>query len=681
VTGSSVRGRHLPALDGLRALAVLAVLAYHLGEPWARGGYLGVDLFFVLSGFLITSLLLEEREETGTIALSKFWARRARRLLPALFVMVAAVMVFVVLEGQFGQTDFVAAIDLSALRSQAFATLLYVANWQQILVHHSYFAQFSAPSPLDHTWSLAIEEQFYVAWPLVTLGLLAKGLAQRRRLGITVSVAIAVASTALMAILFTPGGDPTRVYFGTDTRLGDLAVGTLLAWLTARRPETPERVASLLRVAAPLALAGLLALMVTAGNAGQFPSDFMFEGGFLGASILCAIVLADVRREGSVLAKVFSVRPLVAIGLVSYGIYLWHWPVIVLATPASVGVSGTSLLLARLGIIAAFVLASYFLVELPVRRRVFAPSLRWPLYSCGVAATVVAVLIGTSPSLFIHTYVRATLLRYAPGTVISGAGGLSGQVPIAIDHPISRAHPLRIVLVGDSMFQVSGPGVVAALDATGEVIATDKGFGGWGTSPPCCTQSWRRYIHDAVTSTHADVVLMTTGWDGQAAEDSAAYTSTLRELIGIARSAGAQGVAFVQYPPTHLIIALTPSSLAAAIRHTVAWDAVVARMPQADPGRAMFFPVASSVELNGQFSPWLPPPRDPSAPESTWDRVRRVDGVHLCPAGTELYAAAIAADAVMTWHLAPPRSGWWVDGWQRAPVVTNGDRYCPADHP
>jgi len=681
VTGSSVRGRHLPALDGLRALAVLAVLAYHLNEPWARGGYLGVDLFFVLSGFLITSLLLEEHEDTGTIRLAKFWARRARRLLPALFVMVAAVMAFVLLEGRYGTTDFVAAIDLSSLRSEAWATLLYVANWQQIFAQHSYFAQFSAPSPLQHTWSLAIEEQFYLLWPLVTVVLLAKGLRQRRRLGVAVSILIAVASTVLMAVLFTPGSDPSRVYYGTDTRLADLAVGTLLAWLTARRPETPPRIAAVLRVAAPLALAGLLALMATAGNAGEVPSSFMFEGGFLVAAVLCAVVLADVRRDGSILARGLGCRPLVAIGLVSYGIYLWHWPVIVLVTPASAGLSGAALLAARLGIMAAFVLASYFLVELPVRRRLVVAPLRWGLYTAGVAATVVAIIIGTTPSLVIHSYVRATLLRYAPAAVIGGAGGLGGQQPIAIGRPIDRAHPLRVVLVGDSMFYISGPGIVAALDATGEIAATNDGFPGWGTSPPCCSRSWRTWIRHTVTSTHADVVLLTTGWDGPVAQDPADYLATLRELVLIARSAGAKGVAFVQYPLTHPELDFTPASVASTTRQVNAWNADVAALPALLPGHAMYFPVAASVELDGGFSPWIPPPRDPRAPKATWDRVRRVDGVHLCPAGTELFAAAIAADAAKTWGLAEPRSRWWVNGWQRASVVTSGDNFCPSDHP
>jgi peptidoglycan/LPS O-acetylase OafA/YrhL len=669
VSGWSVRGRHLPALDGLRALAVLAVVAYHLGLPWARGGYLGVDLFFVLSGFLITSLLLEEHADRGSIRLGSFWARRARRLLPALFVMVAAVMVFCVVDGRYGTTDLVAAIDLSQLRDQALATLLYVANWQFIASQHSYFAQFSAPSPLQHTWSLAIEEQFYLVWPFVTLGLVAKGLAARRRLGIWVTVAIAVGSTVLMAVLFTPGTDPSRVYYGTDTRLADLAVGAVLAWATARRPETPQRLASALRLGAPVALAGLLALMVTAGTPAGVPSDFMFEGGFLAASLLCAIVIADVRREDSVLAVAFRWRPVVAIGLVSYGIYLWHWPVIVFATPSSTGLAGAELDAVRLAIIAVLVVASYVLVEQPVRRRRLSVRLRATLYP-----TVAVVFVGTTASFVVPTLLRVVLVRYAPGAVIPGAGGLAGQAPIVIGHRITAADPLRVVLMGDSMIEVAGPGIDAALDATGVVHAVNRGYPGWGTTT---ISDWQARVRRTVLHTHANVVVFMTGWDASAVRDPTTYEHTMLELVSIARGAGASGVVFLEYPkvdPTDRALPVDDASVAA-------WNAEVARVPALDPGHAMFFPVAPSVELDGRFSSWLAPPRDPSAPEPTWDRVRRLDGLHLCAPGIELFAAAIAADAESVWHLPPPAAGWWVDGWQRSSIVTSGQQYCPSDHP
>ena len=169
---TAVTGRHLPALNGLRGIAVIGVVAYHLQLSWASGGYLGVDLFFVLSGFLITTLLLEEWVGTSRVDLVAFWGRRARRLLPALFLVVAALAVYLVVNAHFGGPGANGLIDLSGLRGEALGTLLYVNNWHLIYAHQSYFAQFSAPSPLQHTWSLAIEEQFYLVWPLVLLLLL-----------------------------------------------------------------------------------------------------------------------------------------------------------------------------------------------------------------------------------------------------------------------------------------------------------------------------------------------------------------------------------------------------------------------------------------------------------------------------------------------------------------------------
>jgi peptidoglycan/LPS O-acetylase OafA/YrhL len=164
---TAVTGRHLPALNGLRGLAVIGVVAYHLQIGWARGGYLGVDLFFVLSGFLITTLLLEEWVGTGRVDLGAFWGRRARRLLPALFLVVLALALYLICNAVWGGPGANGLIDLSGLRGDAVATLLYVNNWHLIFAHQSYFAQFSTPSPLQHTWSLAIEEQFYLVWPLL----------------------------------------------------------------------------------------------------------------------------------------------------------------------------------------------------------------------------------------------------------------------------------------------------------------------------------------------------------------------------------------------------------------------------------------------------------------------------------------------------------------------------------
>src|SRR4051812_1260724 len=226
---------HVPALDGLRGVAVLGVLAFHLGH--LRGGYLGVDLFFVLSGFLITSLLLAEWEHDGRIALGAFWARRARRLLPALFVLIGAVAVYAATSPP--------ALVPSALRGDALATLGYVANWHAVLAHHGYWELFAAPSLLAHTWSLAIEEQLYVVWPLVVVVALRFG----RRGLLWTALALAVASAVPMIIVHGPGDDTARAYSGTDTRAAAVLAGAALAAWRGRR------VAALQLAAVPLAVA------------------------------------------------------------------------------------------------------------------------------------------------------------------------------------------------------------------------------------------------------------------------------------------------------------------------------------------------------------------------------------------------------------------------------------------
>ena len=209
-----------PALDGIRALAVAAVLAYHGGLPWAKGGFLGVDAFFVLSGYLITSLLVMEWRTKGKIEPIAFWSRRARRLLPALFLMLMGVA--------FYAAVLATPQELSKIRGDALATICYVANWRPIFTGQSYFDQFSIPSPLLHTWSLGIEEQYYAVWPLllllalkirkITLGKLMVG-----------TILLAAASALLMALLFHPNEDPSRVYYGTDTQ-GAVAAYRRHAW-------------------------------------------------------------------------------------------------------------------------------------------------------------------------------------------------------------------------------------------------------------------------------------------------------------------------------------------------------------------------------------------------------------------------------------------------------------------
>jgi peptidoglycan/LPS O-acetylase OafA/YrhL len=324
-----------PALDGLRGIAVAAVVAYHLG--WIRGGYLGVDAFFVLSGFLITSLLVREHEADGHIGLRAFWARRARRLLPALLLLL--VVLAVVARDTTPRRDFLGALG-------------YVANWQHIWANVSYFDAFTQPSPLRHTWSLAVEEQFYLLWPIVVAVVLRIG--GRRALAVTCLAGIA-ASAVLMAAWYEPA-DPSRVYYGTDTRAQLLLVGALLALLSLRRcSQTLGMIALALCVAAMVALPD--------------HAHALYRGGMLLNATFVAVVLAAVvSRPDARLARVLGVAPLRGLGKVSYGVYLWSWPVIVLITSARTGLSGPALAGFRLAVIASVTLLSYAIVERPVRR-------------------------------------------------------------------------------------------------------------------------------------------------------------------------------------------------------------------------------------------------------------------------------------------------------------------------
>lgn len=363
---------YVPALDGLRALAVIGVLVFH--DDRLGGGFLGVDLFFAVSGLLITSLLIDEHDRSGTIDLIGFWGRRLRRLLPAaLMLLVATVIVFRL----FADTG-----EWIVARTDAPWAQFYVANWHLIASGNSYWDSFAAPSAFEHLWSLAIEEQFYLVWPVVVMVVLAR----RQLRDLTVVVAVGTLLSIAAMVLIFDGGDPTRVYMGTDTRAFSLLVGALFA-LPAIRGQIDRFVGNRARFATVIAvslLGGIGVMWVVAEGS----SDWLFRGGLPAHSAMSALLAAFVVSGLTHVSSVLSARPLVAIGRLSYSLYLWHWPVFVFVNPDRFALDRWLITAIRFAVSLVLSVASYRLVEKPVRFR--AP---WAHGSRGRATFAVSMLV------------------------------------------------------------------------------------------------------------------------------------------------------------------------------------------------------------------------------------------------------------------------------------------------
>ena len=355
------RSRYIPALDGLRALAVIAVVIYHMNATALQSGLLGVTIFFVLSGYLITGLLIKEWHDTKTINLPQFWLRRVRRLFPAIVFVLAGTAVL---------TAIFAPDMLTKLRNDLPAALLFVTNWWYIFQDVSYFEAMGAPSPVTHFWSLAIEEQFYLIWPPLLLLLFSKRVKKRSiQRGLLIA---AVASAAAMAILYAPQADPSRVYYGTDTRAFSLIIGAFLAFefpparVNGRgRHGFSDRARLGALAVGGASLAGILVMMAAVNGY----SPFLYYGGILLLSLLTGLLIITLVDARSPLARFFSLRPLVWIGKLSYSIYLWHYPLLLLMNPRNF--TGETPWFAYVGqalVILAVSAVSYYLVETPLRK-------------------------------------------------------------------------------------------------------------------------------------------------------------------------------------------------------------------------------------------------------------------------------------------------------------------------
>jgi peptidoglycan/LPS O-acetylase OafA/YrhL len=433
--------RHFDALDGLRGLAVAAVVVNHLRPNALPGGWLGVDVFFVLSGYLITTLLLDERAGTGRVDLGHFYGRRARRLLPALFVLLAVLAITARLVPD--------ASGFQDLRGDGFSALAYVANWHFAYNGASYFGAFS-PSVLRHLWSLSVEEQFYVVWPVVLVVVLRRFGA--RAVGI-VAFTLALASAVAMAAMYGNGAHIARIYFGTDTHAHGVLLGCALAAIEPARRNLP-----FLRTAALIAFAGVIVGIATLDGT----ASVAYRGGIACVGALTAVVIAGiVTPAGSgVLGALLSWHPLRALGRISYGVYLWHWPVLVFVTAQRAGFSGWSLLVFQLVLTLALAIASFVLIERPVRAGW--PRVRWQWGALPAATALVLALAFVVPQVPAPFAAAQTQARERSAD--------TAAVPVnevaATKPPPTTPIPRRVVMIGDSVAYTLFPGLRASEPTT-----------------------------------------------------------------------------------------------------------------------------------------------------------------------------------------------------------------------
>lgn len=389
---------HMVGLDGLRAVAVLAVVLYHAGVAALPGGFLGVDVFFVLSGFLITSLLLVEVERTGRVSMRQFYVRRARRLLPALLAVLAVTAVLVA----------TIAYDVAAsFRRDLPGAVLYVANWSNILTETSYFEFIGRPPMLKHLWSLAVEEQFYLVWPAVLVVLhrwRGPSMVGRVALGGALVSSLLMASWSVLGGMPT-GQDPSRLYFGTDTHAMGVLVGAALAVVWRPGRTAPVLRPGARRLVSGAGVLGLVGLAWCFHVAGEY-STFLYRGGFLLVAGLAALVVAAASHRGVGFGRWLGMRPMRWVGERSYGIYLWHWPLFLVTRPGvDMPLTGAPALALRLVLLGLVAQASYRYIEMPVRRGALARVWRrlrdgdvgrpagWTLVAAGVV-TVLALVTG-----------------------------------------------------------------------------------------------------------------------------------------------------------------------------------------------------------------------------------------------------------------------------------------------
>lgn len=652
---------HIAALDGLRGLAVIAVLFFHAGK--LQGGFLGVDLFFALSGFLITSLLLAEVDRSGRVDVIAFWGRRFRRLLPAVLLLLVAVTII---------TTLVASVpERAATLNDGPWAQAYIANWHAIADHRDYWASFELPRMFGHLWSLAIEEQFYLLWPLV-VGLIAWRSRHPHRTVIAGCVVASLASLWLMVALFDPA-DPTRVYIGTDTRASSLLLGAVFA---AR----PLRAAAIRLTSRPgvgfTAVASTIAVVI-----GLFwflvdgpSSPWLFRGGLFAHSLLSAVLVAGCAAQpDATLSRCIGWAPLRITGVLSYSLYLWHWPVFALLSPARTGMSGWSLLALRFAVSFGAAAISKVVVEDPVRfRATWARGRKGVVTLIGVSVGVAAFWVlmprpSTAPAAFSLDQLGSTSAapsdNAAPTTSVAPATTVAAaQSPVVTSTTLAATTttPLlpptqRILMVGDSMAFDEWPAVASAMFAGGIAIGgyVSPGAGLLDTKYDSTTD-----IDKMVIDFRPDLVLYQGSlWDAGTPEAQREAYERFADFV-VDQGARLGLITMLPLRADHQ----DPTQLGAL-------TGIMQDIADEHPGQVF---VLNSDEVWGPV--FIQDVNGDKVPE------RKPDGVHVCPSGAAMFTIWLTSELQQRFaDFAPPAPELWATGeWVGDPRYTEPAGICAA---